>query len=171
MQDLTDRLAAELKARRLSMTIEEACKVSSFVGRMPTPLELHLFDTMWSEHCSYKSSRKHLATLPKSAPQVVLGPGEDAGIVAFTEEGGVRWDIVLAHESHNHPSQVLPVEGAATGVGGIVRDVYCMGARVIGVMDLLRFGPPSSQSSRAVARGVVQGVWQYGNALGVPNLG
>lgn len=171
MQDLTDRLAAELKARRLSMTIEEAYKVSSFVGRMPTPLELHLFDTMWSEHCSYKSSRKHLATLPKSAPQVVLGPGEDAGIVAFTEEGGVRWDIVLAHESHNHPSQVLPVEGAATGVGGIVRDVYCMGARVIGVMDLLRFGPPSSQSSRAVARGVVQGVWQYGNALGVPNLG
>lgn len=171
MQDITSQLAGELQSRGLSMTLEEAMKVASWVGRMPTPLELHLFDTMWSEHCSYKSSRKLLRTLPTTAPQVVLGPGEDAGIVSFTESGGVLWDLVVAHESHNHPSQVLPVEGAATGVGGIVRDVYCMGARVIGVMDLLRFGPPSSASSRAVARGVVQGVWQYGNALGVPNLG
>ncbi|HOZ18105.1 MAG TPA: phosphoribosylformylglycinamidine synthase subunit PurL [Candidatus Fermentibacter daniensis] len=171
MQDISAELAEVLQSRGLSMTLEEAVKVASFVGRMPTPLELHLFDTMWSEHCSYKSSRKLLKTLPVSAPQVVLGPGEDAGIVEFAEHGGHLWDIVVAHESHNHPSQVLPVEGAATGVGGIVRDVYCMGARVIGVMDLLRFGPPASSSSRAVARGVVQGVWQYGNALGVPNLG
>ncbi len=170
-RDFREDLEREIAARNLSMTIDEALRVAGFVGRMPTPLELHLFDTMWSEHCSYKSSRKLLGTLPTSAPHVVLGPGEDAGIVGFHEENGVRWDLVLAHESHNHPSQVLPVEGAATGVGGIVRDVYCMGAKVIGVMDMLRFGPTSNPTSRAVARGVVQGIWQYGNALGVPNLG
>jgi phosphoribosylformylglycinamidine synthase II len=141
---------------------------------MPTPVELHLFDTMWSEHCSYKSSRKLLSGLPTSSPDVVLGPGEDAGAFRFCTSEGHEWDIVVAHESHNHPSQVLPVEGAATGVGGIVRDVYCMGARVTGVMDLLRFGDPAGPAgarSRAVARGVVAGIWQYGNALGVPNLG
>lgn len=156
------------------MSIDEAMVVAGYVGRMPTPLELHLFDTMWSEHCSYKSSKKLLSILPAEGPAVVLGPGEDSGIVRFAVHGGVEWDVVVAHESHNHPSQVLPVEGAATGVGGIVRDVYCMGAKVIGTMDLLRFGDPCGlrgASVRAVARGVVQGIWQYGNALGVPNLG
>jgi phosphoribosylformylglycinamidine synthase II len=141
---------------------------------MPTPVELHLFDTMWSEHCSYKSSRKLLSGLPSCSPDVVIGPGEDAGAFRFAGFGGHDWDVVVAHESHNHPSQVLPVEGAATGVGGIVRDVYCMGAKVTGVMDLLRFGDPTGANgprSRAIARGVVSGIWQYGNALGVPNLG
>jgi len=154
--------------------MDEALKVAEFVGRMPTPVELHLFDTMWSEHCSYKSSRRLLGTLPTTSPDVVLGPGEDAGIFRFASIDGTGWDIVVAHESHNHPSQVLPVEGAATGVGGIVRDVYCMGARVTGVMDLLRFGDPAGPAgakARAIVRGVVSGIWQYGNALGVPNLG
>src|SRR6185295_19893079 len=126
---------------------------------------------LWSEHCSYKSTRHLLATLPTSAPQVVLGPGEDAGVVALPEPCADRV-LVLAHESHNHPSQVLPVEGAATGVGGIVRDVMCMGAVVVGVLDALRFGDPrSSVHVRDVVRGVVQGIADYSNALGVPNLG
>lgn len=101
------------------MSIDEAMVVAGYVGRMPTPLELHLFDTMWSEHCSYKSSKKLLSILPAEGPAVVLGPGEDSGIVRFAVHGGVEWDVVVAHESHNHPSQVLPVEGAATGVGGL----------------------------------------------------
>lgn len=108
------------------------------------------------------------------APHVVLGPGEDSGIVSLGKWKGEEWVLVVAHESHNHPSQVLPVEGAATGIGGIVRDVYCMGADVIGVLDGLRFGDPDGPNAarvRAIARGVIQGISEYGNALGVPNLG
>jgi phosphoribosylformylglycinamidine synthase len=130
-----------------------------------------LFGILWSEHCSYKSTRHLLRRLPTSAPQVVLGPGEDAGVVALPApcEDTV---LVLGHESHNHPSQVLPVEGAATGVGGIVRDIVCMGAEVVGVLDSLRFGDPrTGVHQRDVVRGVVEGVAAYGNALGVPNLG
>ncbi len=171
---LRDELKEAISNRRLAMTLEEAEKLAGYVGRMPTPLELHLFDTMWSEHCSYKSSRSVLKLLPTHASSVVVGPGEDAGIVKFTDHDGFSWDLVVAHESHNHPSQVLPVEGAATGIGGIVRDVYCMGARVTGSLDLLRFGDPlgnSGEKSRAICRGVVEGIWKYGNALGVPNLG
>jgi len=130
---------------------------------------------MWSEHCSYKSSKALLKKhLPTEASHVVLGPGEDAGIVRFYEKDGRQHCLVLAHESHNHPSQVLPVEGAATGIGGIVRDVYCMGADVIGVMDPLRFGDPDGPNGkrvRDIVRGVVDGIAQYGNALGVPNYG
>ncbi len=172
--DLRDELRKAIKNRHLAMTVEEAEKLAGYVSRMPTPLELHLFDTMWSEHCSYKSSKPVLKLLPTDASNVVVGPGEDAGIVRFTNHEGQEWDLVVAHESHNHPSQVLPVEGAATGIGGIVRDVYCMGARVTGSLDLLRFGNPlgaSGDKSRAVCRGVVEGIWKYGNALGVPNLG
>lgn len=176
MAELTDReeLKKVISGRGLAMTVEEAEKLAGYVGRMPTPLEFHLFDTMWSEHCSYKSSKKVLKTLPTDAPGVVIGPGEDAGVVKFCTQQGREWDLVVAHESHNHPSQVLPVEGAATGVGGIVRDVFCMGARVTGSMDLLRFGDPlgeKGETARAVARGVVEGIWKYGNALGVPNMG
>ena len=176
MAELTDReeLSAVISHRGLAMTVEEAEKLAGYVGRMPTPLEFHLFDTMWSEHCSYKSSKKVLKSLPTDAPGVVIGPGEDAGVVKFCTHQGREWDLVVAHESHNHPSQVLPVEGAATGIGGIVRDVYCMGARVTGSMDLLRFGDPlgkKGETARAVARGVVEGIWKYGNALGVPNMG
>ena len=130
-----------------------------------------LFGILWSEHCSYKSTRHLLKRLPTQAPQVVIGPGEDAGVVSLPApcEDTV---LVLGHESHNHPSQVLPVEGAATGVGGIVRDIVCMGAEVVGVLDCLRFGDPrSGVHARDVLRGVVEGIAGYGNALGVPNLG
>ena len=174
MDPTTENLSRAVEDRGLAMTIQEAVRLSRYVGRMPTALEFHLFDTMWSEHCSYKSSRPVLGLLPTSAPQVVIGPGEDAGVVRFCTHQGVEWDLVVAHESHNHPSQVLPVEGAATGIGGIVRDVYCMGARVTGSMDLLRFGDPlgaAGEKTRAICRGVVEGIWKYGNALGVPNMG
>ncbi|MCK4806882.1 MAG: phosphoribosylformylglycinamidine synthase, partial [Candidatus Aegiribacteria sp.] len=144
--NLRDELKEAIRHRSLAMTLEEAEKLAGYVGRMPTPLELHLFDTMWSEHCSYKSSKSLLKLLPTHASGVVVGPGEDAGIVKFVDHDGFSWDLVVAHESHNHPSQVLPVEGAATGIGGIVRDVYCMGARVTGSLDLLRFGDPLGNS-------------------------
>ncbi len=145
------------------------------LGRDPTRVEATIFDTMWSEHCSYKSSRWVLrAHLPTESPDVILGPGEDAGVVRFGSHQGVEYALVMGHESHNHPSQVVPVEGAATGVGGIVRDVACMGAEVIGVMDALRFGNPDGKrgsATRETLRGVVDGIWQYANPLGVPNLG
>lgn len=173
--DLSDgRLEGELRSRALGITVAEARRLRDLLGGDPTSVEAALFDVMWSEHCSYKSSKRILQTLPTKASHVVLGPGEDAGVVRLVEHEGRSYCIVMAHESHNHPSQVLPVEGAATGIGGIVRDVYCMGAKVIGVMDALRFGLPDGPvgpKAAEIARGVVTGVWQYGNALGVPNLG
>ncbi|UCF04762.1 MAG: phosphoribosylformylglycinamidine synthase subunit PurL [bacterium] len=171
-----DLVAGDLTRHGLNLTVAEARRITELLGRDPTVVELTIFNTMWSEHCSYKSSRKILRELlPTDAPNVVLGPGEDAGIVRFAEaEDGDWYCFVIAHESHNHPSQVLPVEGAATGIGGIVRDVYCMGADVVGVLDPLRFGDPAGPSGPqviSIARGVVEGIAQYGNALGVPNLG
>ncbi|HXV12693.1 MAG TPA: phosphoribosylformylglycinamidine synthase subunit PurL, partial [Candidatus Krumholzibacteria bacterium] len=164
-----------LKKNGVSLTTGEYARVCELLGRRPTIVELHIFNVMWSEHCSYKSSRWVLKEyLPTQAPHVVLGPGEDAGIIRFCEVGGKSYCLVMAHESHNHPSQVLPVEGAATGIGGIVRDVYCMGADVIGVMDPLRFGDPDGPNAahvRDIALGVVDGIAQYGNALGVPTYG
>lgn len=169
-------IKALLSSNGLNLTIEEARRVVELLGRNPTIVELTIFNTMWSEHCSYKSSRAVLKELlPTEAPNVALGPGEDAGIIRFARAENGDWHcLVIAHESHNHPSQVLPVEGAATGIGGIVRDVYCMGAEVVGVLDPLRFGDPSrprGSQTVAIARGVVEGIAQYGNALGVPNLG
>jgi phosphoribosylformylglycinamidine synthase II len=172
-----DGVVRELLAGNgLNLTIAEARRVAELLGRDPSIVELTIFNTMWSEHCSYKSSRRILKELlPTEAPNVVLGPGEDAGIIRFSQTEDGDWHcLVIAHESHNHPSQVLPVEGAATGIGGIVRDVYCMGADVVGVLDPLRFGDPESPRGRqsiSIARGVVEGIAQYGNALGVPNLG
>lgn len=135
-------------------------------------VEVHAFDAQWSEHCSYKSSRVFLRTLPTEGPEVVLGPGEDAGVLHLGEWHGERYGVVVAHESHNHPSQVVPFEGAATGVGGIVRDVLCMGAEVVALADCLRFGDASDQASHQcyVARGAVDGIAAYGNAIGVPNI-
>jgi phosphoribosylformylglycinamidine synthase II len=168
-------LAARLRQEGLRLSPGEARRVASLIGRDPTRVEAVLFDTLWSEHCSYKSSRAALkAFLPTQAPHVILGPGEDAGVVYLTTHKGERWALVVGHESHNHPSQVLPFEGAATGIGGIVRDIYCMGAEVIGVLDALRFGVPlgtRGERSREIANGVVDGIWHYANALGVPNLG
>jgi phosphoribosylformylglycinamidine synthase II len=167
--------AARLAEARVRLSVDEARRVAALLGREPTTVELVLFDTMWSEHCSYKSSRSVLREfLPTEAPNVLLGPGEDAGIVYLTSHKGERWGLVVAHESHNHPSQVVPAEGAATGVGGIVRDVYCMGADVVGVLDALRFGDltgPKGEACREIAEGVINGIESYANALGVPNLG
>lgn len=168
-------LGEALRTLSLTLKLDEARRVAELLGRDPTETELTLFDTMWSEHCSYKSSRAVLkAHLPTDAGNVILGPGEDAGIVRFAEVDGVRYGLVVGHESHNHPSQVMPVEGAATGIGGVVRDVYCMGADVIATLDPLRFGNPDgkhAERSREIAREVMEGIALYGNALGVPNLG
>jgi phosphoribosylformylglycinamidine synthase II len=151
---------------------DEIQRITQRLGRSPTTVELHAFDAQWSEHCSYKSSRHHLRKLPTSGDAVVVGVGQDAGVVHLGEHRGERYGIVVAHESHNHPSQVVPFEGAATGVGGIVRDVLCMGAEVIGLADALRFGDVSSAESHQsyVAQGVVDGISAYGNAIGVPNI-
>ena len=164
-------VSARLGERGVSLEPEEVRLLTELLGRPPRWAEAVLFGILWSEHCSYKSTRHLLKRLPTDAPQVVIGPGEDAGVVALPApcEDTV---LVLGHESHNHPSQVLPVEGAATGVGGIVRDIVCMGAEVVGVLDSLRFGDPrSGVRARDVVRGVVEGIAGYGNALGVPNLG
>ncbi|UEC43359.1 MAG: Phosphoribosylformylglycinamidine synthase subunit PurL [Methanothrix sp.] len=159
---------AALRSAGLGLSVSEARSIAESLGRDPTIPELFSYDTMWSEHCSYKSSRATLNEfLHTEGPNVVQGPEEDAGIVAIDDE----WCVVIAHESHNHPSQILPNEGAATGIGGIVRDVNCMGAKVVATADPLRFGDPYGKDKnhvRWVAEGVVDGIWQYGNALGVP---
>ena len=162
---------ADLRAAGIGMSVPEARSIAEVLGRDPTLTELFCYDAMWSEHCSYKSSRASLKEfLPTDGPNVVMGPVEDSGIVAIDD----KWCVVISHESHNHPSQILPNEGAATGIGGIVRDVNCMGATVVATADPLRFGNPygpKASKVRWVAEGVVDGIWQYGNALGVPNLG
>jgi phosphoribosylformylglycinamidine synthase II len=163
-------LEAEARAHGLALALDEIRKIAEALGRDPTLVEAHGFDAQWSEHCSYKSSRHYLKRLPTDGPTVMQGPQEDAGIVHLGEWNGERYGIVIAHESHNHPSQVVPFEGAATGIGGIVRDVLCMGARVIAVADPLRFGPLDDPHCRYVAQGIVDGVAAYGNAIGVPNI-
>ena len=169
-----EKLLKMLRSMNIGMTPDEARKVAGILGRDPTRVEIFIFDIEWSEHCSYKSSRTVLRKyLPSEASNVILGPSEDAGIIRFTKANGREYAIVFAHESHNHPSQILPVEGAATGIGGIVRDVDCMGAHVVAVADALRFGNPNGKNaarSRWITNGVIDGIWQYGNALGVPNL-
>ena len=164
-------VAHRLRARSVMLEADEVTLLLELLGRPPSWPEAVLFGILWSEHCSYKSTRHLLSRLPTRAPQVVIGPGEDAGVVSLPSPCEDLL-LVLAHESHNHPSQVLPVEGAATGIGGIVRDVACMGAEVVGVLDVLRLGDPrSGVAARDVARGVVEGIAGYGNPLGVPNLG
>ncbi len=177
--DFRDPARREALARRLSafgirLDAYELGLLVERLGRAPRWAELVIMNTMWSEHCSYKSTRHLLTALPTEAPQVVLGPGEDAGAVWLGDHLGERWLAVVAHESHNHPSQIVPYEGAATGVGGIVRDVYCMGADVVGVLDALRMGTGvrgGGLKAREILDGVVSGIADYGNALGVPNLG
>jgi phosphoribosylformylglycinamidine synthase len=164
-------LAAQARRFGLALKTDELRKIALGLGRDPTVVEAHVFDAAWSEHCSYKSSRHFLKRLPTTGPTVMQGPQEDAGIVHLGEWQGERYGIVFAHESHNHPSQVVPFEGAATGIGGIVRDVLCMGAEVIAVADPLRFGPLEDPHCRYVAQGVVDGIAAYGNAIGVPNIG
>jgi phosphoribosylformylglycinamidine synthase II len=155
----------------IALSDDEIRSIVRKLERMPTDVELYAFDAQWSEHCSYKSSRRHLRKLPTDGPTVMQGPAEDAGILHLGEWQGDAYGVVIAHESHNHPSQVVPFEGAATGIGGIVRDVLCMGAEVIALADPLRFGRLDDPHCRYVAQGVVDGIAAYGNAIGVPNIG
>lgn len=164
-------IQGHLKQNNLSLTIDEAKKIQGLVGRPPTLAECVLWSIQGSEHCSYKSTRIHLKTLPTEAPNVILGPKEDAGVVEVARDhAGYRYGIVMSHESHNHPSQIVPFEGAATGVGGNVRDVSCMGAEVIAVADTLRFGAIGHPKTHYIDHGVVAGIAGYGNPIGVPNL-
>lgn len=153
--------------RDLGLTDEELAAITQRLGREPTYTELAMFSVMWSEHCSYKSSRIHLRTLPTDGPHVLVGPGEGAGVVEVAPGVAVAWKI----ESHNHPSFVEPASGAATGVGGIVRDILSMGARPIALMDPLRFGPLEDARTRYIVDGVVHGISSYGNSIGVPTVG
>src|SRR5712671_6032556 len=166
--------------REHGLTPEEYEKIKQLLGgREPTITELGIFSVMWSEHCSYKSSRVHLKRLPTRSRRVVQGPGENAGIVDI----GDGWACAFKIESHNHPSFIEPFQGAATGVGGILRDIFTMGARPVAVMDSLRFGPISPNvgagvppvqephKNHSVLEGVVSGIASYGNCFGVPNLG
>ncbi|MAE42243.1 phosphoribosylformylglycinamidine synthase [Candidatus Woesearchaeota archaeon] len=162
-----------LKKNAISLKTNEAKKIVKLIGRNPTLTELNIFNIQWSEHSSYKSSRKVLKTLPTKAPNVILGPIEDSGVVELGTIDGEKYGIVMSHESHNHPSQVVPYEGAATGIGGILRDVLCMGAKIIGTADPLRFGNPDGKNKNKVkyiANEVIDGIAGYGNAVGIPNL-
>ena len=149
------------------LTSEEYERIVQLVGREPNMTELGLFSVMWSEHCSYKSSRRHLKTLPTDGPQVVEGPGENAGAIDI----GDGLAAVFKIESHNHPSFIEPFQGAATGVGGILRDIFTMGARPIASLNSLRFGPLDDPRTRRILKGVVAGIGGYGNAFGCPTVG
>jgi len=149
------------------ITPEEYQRILAILGRAPNFTELGIFSVMWSEHCSYKSSRVHLKTLPTEGPCILQGPGENAGVVDIGDDLA----IVFKMESHNHPSYIEPRQGAATGVGGIIRDIFTMGARPIALLDPLRFGPLTDMKNRFLAAGVVAGISAYGNAVGVPTVG
>ncbi|MFO7292486.1 MAG: phosphoribosylformylglycinamidine synthase subunit PurL [Actinomycetes bacterium] len=153
--------------RRLGLTDAEYQRIVEILGREPRPAELAMYSVMWSEHCSYKSSRVHLGRFPTEAPWVVVGPGENAGVIDL----GDGWLAAFRIESHNHPSYVEPYQGAATGVGGILRDVFTMGARPIALWDQIRFGPLDNPKNRYLFSGVVSGIAGYGNAVGVPTVG
>ena len=154
-------------ARQFGLNAEEYASVLAIMGRTPSLTELGIFSVMWSEHCSYKSSRVWLKHLPTTAPWVIHGPGENAGVVAIGDDLAA----VFKMESHNHPSFIEPYQGAATGVGGILRDVFTMGARPIANLNALRFGHPDDPRTRRVVDGVVRGVGGYGNCVGVPTVG
>ncbi len=153
--------------RALGLTDDELARIEEILGRRPSELELAMYSVMWSEHCSYKSSRVHLGRLPTEGPQVLVGPGENAGVL----DVGDGLAVAVRIESHNHPSAIEPYQGAATGVGGILRDVFTMGARPIALMDALFFGPLEDAHTRYLVDGVVRGVAGYGNAVGVPTVG
>ena len=146
---------------------DEYARILALIGRTPTFTELGIFSAMWNEHCSYKSSRKHLRKLPTKAPWVIQGPGENAGVIDI----GDGQACVFKMESHNHPSYIEPFQGAATGVGGILRDVFTMGARPVACLNLLRFGAPNHPRTRHLVAGVVAGIGAYGNSFGVPTVG
>src|SRR5215471_8796502 len=162
-----DVAITEEAVRAHHLTREEYRRVVETLGRAPSYTELGVVSVMWSEHCSYKSSRVHLSRLPTKGPRVIQGPGENAGVVDI----GDGFAAVFKMESHNHPSFIEPYQGAATGVGGILRDVFTMGARPIANLDSLRFGRPDHPRTAALLRGVVAGIGGYGNCIGVPTVG
>jgi phosphoribosylformylglycinamidine synthase subunit PurL len=153
--------------REHNLTPGEYEAIEQILGRAPTLTELGVFSALWSEHCSYKHTRPVLRTLPTEGPRVLQGPGENAGVLALPD----GWAVAFKIESHNHPSAVEPYQGAATGVGGILRDVFTMGARPVAVLNSLRFGPLTEARNRYLFAGVVKGVGDYGNCVGVPTLG
>jgi phosphoribosylformylglycinamidine synthase len=161
------REVTQALAREFGLSAEEYAKVLEIMGRTPSLTELGVFSVMWSEHCSYKSSKVWLRELPTSAPWVIHGPGENAGVVDI----GDGLAAVFKMESHNHPSFIEPYQGAATGVGGILRDVFTMGARPIANLNALRFGSPAHPQTRRIVDGVVRGIGGYGNCVGVPTVG
>ncbi len=160
--EITDALLDEHNLSR-----EEYKRIVELIGREPNWVELGVFSAMWSEHCSYKSSKPHLMTLPTKGPRVIQGPGENAGVVDIGDGQAVVFKI----ESHNHPSFIEPYQGAATGVGGILRDIFTMGARPIALLNSLRFGEPTHPKTRYLLNGVVSGIAGYGNCIGVPTVG
>src|SRR5712691_9615727 len=166
MLDTEIKVTPELAAEH-GLTADEYARIRKILGREPNFTELGIFSVMWSEHCSYKSSRIHLQRLPTRAPQVLQGPGENAGVVDI----GDGLAAVFKMESHNHPSFIEPYQGAATGVGGILRDIFTMGARPIALLDSLRFGPLDQPRNRYLLSGVVAGIAGYGNCVGVPTVG
>lgn len=153
--------------REHGLTEEEYRRIEAMLGRGPTFAELGVFSALWSEHCSYKHSKPVLKTLPTTGPQVVQGPGENAGVLRLPD----GWAVAFKIESHNHPSAVEPYQGAATGAGGILRDVFTMGARPVALLNSLRFGPLEDARNRYLFAGVVRGIGDYGNCVGVPTLG
>ncbi|MGB3683791.1 MAG: AIR synthase related protein, partial [Rubrobacteraceae bacterium] len=151
----------------LGLSDYEYERILELLGREPNYLELSLLSVMWSEHCGYKNSRPLLRRFPNDGERVLQGPGENAGVI----EVGDGWAVAFKMESHNHPSAVEPYEGAATGVGGIIRDILAMGARPVASMNSLRFGPPGEGRNDYLLREVVRGIGGYGNAVGVPTVG
>src|SRR5258705_1774728 len=162
----TPRITPALIAAN-GLTPAEYERIQKLIGRTPTFTELGIFSAMWNEHCSYKSSKIHLRGLPTKAPWVIQGPGENAGVIDIG--GGLA--CVFKMESHNHPSFIEPYQGATTGVGGILRDVFTMGARPVACLNALRFGDPKHPKTRALVAGVVAGIGGYGNSFGVPTVG
>jgi len=150
-----------------NLTPEEYARIEALLGRTPSFAELGIFSALWSEHCSYKHSRPVLKTFPTTGPHVVQGPGENAGVLRLPD----GWAVAFKIESHNHPSAVEPYQGAATGAGGILRDVFTMGARPVALLNSLRFGPLDEPRNRYLFAGVVRGIGDYGNCVGVPTLG
>ena len=149
------------------LKIEEYEKIKKHLNRDPNLLELGIFSAMWNEHCSYKSSKIHLKKLPTKNNIVIQGPGENAGVIDIGDDDAIVFKI----ESHNHPSFIEPYQGAATGVGGILRDVFTMGARPIALMNSIHFGSPKNQKTKNLLNGVVSGIGGYGNSIGIPTVG
>jgi phosphoribosylformylglycinamidine synthase subunit PurL len=169
---LSEKPLDDTRIESLGLSKSEVALARKLLGREPTWTEFGIFAVMWSEHCSYKSSKRLLRTLPTQGEFVLEGPGENAGIIALDDE----WAIAFKIESHNHPSAIEPLQGAATGVGGILRDIFTMGARPIALLDSLHFGDPrsnaeASSTTRRLVRGVVKGIADYGNCVGVPTVG